>query len=68
MRIYNDCPYLSITESAQDELRLMGIEKNHMCLKFGQRVYHRATKKEHSDIIYPCFECCKAIITKCNES
>ena len=53
----NYCYYLNITEFEQDRLKSNGIRKNHICLKYGKRVFHNANTKNHSSRLYPCSEC-----------
>ena len=57
MRVCNNCPQLSITEKEQDRLRSMGIEKFHICYRYGKRVFHWSNGKYHDPNIYPCSEC-----------
>lgn len=53
----NDCPQLNVTESEQDRLRTVGVEKFHLCNKYGKRVFHWSSGKNHDTNIYPCSEC-----------
>ncbi len=53
----NYCPQLNITEKEQNILKLQGEEKFHLCCKYGKRLFHRSTEKNHDGRIYPCYEC-----------
>ena len=53
----NNCPQLSITEAEQERLRFHGEEMFHMCYKYGKRLFHWDTGRNHNRNIYPCSEC-----------
>ena len=53
----NNCPQLSLTEEEQEQLKLHGEERFHMCCKYGKRLYHWDAGKNHDRNIYPCSEC-----------
>lgn len=53
----NNCPQLNITEDEQERLKLYGEEKFHICCKYGKRLFHWSTGKNHDRNIYPCSEC-----------
>lgn len=54
----NDCAYLNFTEKQQQRARkMMGFFPNHICIKLGVTVYHRANTREHASKIYPHPSC-----------
>lgn len=53
----NNCPQLSITEAEQERFRLHGEERFHMCYKYGKRLFHWDTGRNHDGNIYPCLAC-----------
>ena len=53
----NNCRYLSINESQQTNLRKLGYDVIHYCMKYNTRVYHGTNLRHHSNIIQPCREC-----------
>ena len=53
----NNCPQLSITEAEQERFRLHGEERFHMCYKYGERLFHWDTGRNHNGNIYPCSDC-----------
>ena len=55
--ICNNCPQLSMTEAEQKRLRLYGEERLHMCYKYGKRLFHCDTGRNHDGNIYPCSAC-----------
>lgn len=55
--VCNNCKYLSVTEAEQNRLHKLGIEKVHICNKYGKRVFHMSARKYHDLNIYPCQEC-----------
>ena len=49
-----DCPYLSLTEKRQRELKnLTGIDSHHFCKKYNVRLYHLS---EHPNL-HMCEQC-----------
>lgn len=54
MKNCNDCGFINITEEEQKRDKT----KNHICLKYNQKVIHRScnSKIEHT-YIYPCEQC-----------
>ena len=53
----NNCPQLSMTEAEQKRLRLYGEERFHMCYKYGKRLFHWDTGRNHDGNIYLCSAC-----------
>lgn len=53
----NNCKYLSINEIRQANLRSLGYDVIHYCMKYKTRVYHGTNSRYHSDVIQPCREC-----------
>ena len=53
----NNCRYLSINESQQTNLRKLGYDVIHYCMKYNTRLYHRTNLRYHSNAIQPCREC-----------
>lgn len=54
----NNCKYLSINETQQTNLRRLGYEVIHYCMKYKTRVYHGTNlRRYHSNTIQPCKEC-----------
>ena len=55
--VCNNCRYLSINESQQNNLRKLGYDVIHYCMKYNTGVYHGTNSRHHSNIIQPCREC-----------
>ena len=55
--VCNNCRYLSINESQQNNLSKLGYDVIHYCMKYNTRVYHGTNSRHHSNIIQPCREC-----------
>ena len=53
----NNCRYLSINESQQTNLRKLGYDIIHYCMKYNTRLYHGTNSRYHSNAIQPCREC-----------
>ena len=53
----NNCRYLSINESQQTNLRKLGYDVIHYCMKYNTRLYHGTNSRYHSNAIQPCREC-----------
>ena len=47
----NNCRYLSINESQQTNLRKLGYDVIHYCMKYNTRLYHGTNLRHHSNII-----------------
>ena len=53
----NNCRYLSINESQQTNLRKLGYDVIHYCMKYNTRLYHGNNLRYYSNKIQPCREC-----------
>lgn len=53
----DNCKYLSITEKEQTNLRNLGYEVIHYCMKYNERLYHGTNLRSHSGMIQPCRQC-----------
>ena len=55
--VCNNCRYLTINESKQSNLRKLGYDVIHYCMKYNTRLYHGTNLRHHSNAIQPCREC-----------